>query len=51
MGAGIRLIGIVSWTHRWFNPQTTEVDARTIGEGYAEVLLSGLASGSVPAKD
>jgi AcrR family transcriptional regulator len=38
------LMGMVSWTHRWFNPQTTEVDARSIGESYAEVLLAGLAA-------
>jgi AcrR family transcriptional regulator len=45
------LMGMVSWTHRWFNPQTTEVDARTIGESYAEVLLSGLAAGRAPTND
>jgi hypothetical protein len=43
------LMGMVSWTHRWFNPQTAEVDAQSIGESYAEVLLAGLASGSAPA--
>jgi AcrR family transcriptional regulator len=45
------LMGMVSWTHRWFNPQTTEVDARTIGESYAEVLLAGLASGGTLPSD
>lgn len=42
------LMGMVSWTHRWFNPHTAEVDAKVIGESYAEVLLSGLATGVVP---
>ena len=38
------VMGMVSWTHRWFNPNTSEVDARAIGESYAEVILAGLAA-------
>lgn len=38
------VMGIISWTHRWFNPNTSEVDARSIGESYAEVILAGLAA-------
>lgn len=41
------VMGIISWTHRWFNPNTSEVDARSIGESYAEVVLAGLMA---PAK-
>ena len=45
------LMGMVSWTHRWFNPNTAEVDARAVGESYAEVLLAGLATGTVAAPE
>lgn len=37
------LMGMVSWTHRWFNPQRATVDATTIGAAYVEVLLNGMA--------
>ncbi|HEX4246265.1 MAG TPA: alpha/beta hydrolase fold domain-containing protein, partial [Pseudonocardia sp.] len=37
------LMGLVSWTHRWFNPTQSPVDAATIGEAYAQVLVGGLA--------
>ena len=36
------IIGMVSWTNRWFNPATSKVDAVTIGEAYAEMVLGGL---------
>lgn len=36
------VMGMVSWTHRWFSPAKSPVDARTIGESYAEILLGGL---------
>lgn len=36
------LIGMVSWTSRWFNPARTPVDAAVIGETYARLLLDGL---------
>nr|WP_214057484.1 hypothetical protein [Nocardioides aquaticus] len=43
------LMGMVSWTHRWFNPQTSTVNAQTIGQTCADVLLGGLATGTIPA--
>jgi AcrR family transcriptional regulator len=36
------IMGMVSWTHRWFNPNTSKVDAHAIGESYAQIILSGL---------
>lgn len=36
------LIGMVSWTNRWFNPDRASVDAATIGESYAQMLLAGM---------
>lgn len=36
------VMGMVSWTHRWFNPNTSSVDAHAIGESYADVIISGL---------
>lgn len=38
------VIGMVSWTNRWFNPATSSVDAATIGEAYAEMVLGGLVA-------
>lgn len=43
------IIGMVSWTHRWFNPATTAVDATRIGESYAEAILAGLINQEEPA--
>ena len=45
------LMGMVSWTHRWFNPETSLVQALEIGEEYASMLLHGLVAvaGDVPA--
>ncbi|OOL32255.1 hypothetical protein GQ85_08480 [Rhodococcus rhodochrous] len=40
------VMGIVSWTNRWFNPATTTVNAQAIGEAYAEILIQGLAGPS-----
>ena len=37
------LMGVVSWTHRWFNPDRSPVGADVIGEAYAELLLAGMA--------
>ena len=39
------LMGMVSWTHRWFNPAHTSTDAHAIGEAYADLLLGGLTTG------
>ena len=38
------LMGMVSWTHRWFNPETSPVNATQIGEEYAKILLDGLVT-------
>ena len=38
------LMGIVSWTHRWYNPESSAVDAQQIGEEYASMLLHGLVA-------
>jgi TetR/AcrR family transcriptional regulator, cholesterol catabolism regulator len=37
------ILGMVSWTNRWYNPERTGVGAEEIGTTYADVLLSGLA--------
>lgn len=42
------VIGMVSWTHRWFNPQRATADAETIGEAYVDVLLHGMTVVSTP---
>ena len=36
------VVGMVSWTSRWFNPGRSPVDAAAIGETYARLLLEGL---------
>jgi len=38
------LLGMVSWTHRWFNPEKSAISATEIGQAYAEVMLNGLAA-------
>lgn len=38
------LMGMVNWTNRWFNPQTSPVDAASIGQAYADILLVGLVN-------
>lgn len=45
------MIGMVSWTNRWFNPERTTVDAATIGEAYADMLLDGLVTAPGEAGD
>lgn len=42
------LMGLVSWTHRWFNPTQSPIEAGTIGEAYADLLVGGLG---VPAAE
>jgi acetyl esterase len=45
------LMGLVSWTHRWFNPRQSAVDAAAIGATYAELLLGGMeAQAGAPAE-
>ena len=36
------VIGIVSWTNRWFRPDSSEVSGEEIGRIYADMLLAGL---------
>ena len=36
------LMGMVSWTSRWFHPVRTPWDAGTIGAAYVDVLLHGM---------
>ncbi len=38
------LMGMISWTNRWFNPQTSSVSAAEIGAAYAEILLTGIVN-------
>jgi acetyl esterase len=45
------LMGLVSWTHRWFNPRQSTTDAATIGKAYADLLLGGLEADVVEAGD
>lgn len=35
------VMGVVGWTHRWYNP-AHDVDPTTIGEAYAEMILGGV---------
>lgn len=36
------VLGMVAWSNRWFDPNTSGVDAATIGRGYADVVVDGL---------
>ena len=38
----------VAWTNRWFNPETSTVDADTIGTAYADMLLGGMLADPGP---
>ncbi len=38
------VLGIVGWTHRWFRPGQSDVDAEEIGKTYAEIFLAGIES-------
>jgi AcrR family transcriptional regulator len=40
------VIGVVGWTHRWYNP-ARDADPTAIGEAYAEMLLGGV---EIPVK-
>lgn len=42
------VMGMVSWTNRWFNPQRSTVDADTIGRAYVDVLLNGMVVEAAP---
>lgn len=36
------VLGIIGWTHRWFHPENSEVNAQEIGQIYAKMILTGL---------
>ncbi|MDT7743325.1 MAG: TetR/AcrR family transcriptional regulator, cholesterol catabolism regulator [Actinomycetota bacterium] len=36
------ILGMVAWSNRWFNPETSSVPAREIGAAYAETVVRGL---------
>ncbi|MBV9921003.1 MAG: TetR/AcrR family transcriptional regulator [Pseudonocardia sp.] len=36
------IIGMVAWSNRWFDPNSSPVDAQTIGTNYADVIVDGL---------
>lgn len=38
------LMGMVSWTHRWFNPERSALSAQAIGDTFASMLLTGLSA-------
>lgn len=38
------VLGIVGWTHRWFRPDQSDVNAEDIGKTYAELFLAGIES-------
>lgn len=38
------VLGMVAWTNRWFNPETSTVGAAEIGHAYAEILLRGMVT-------
>jgi hypothetical protein len=39
------ILGMVGWTNRWFRPDQSPHDARTIGRTFADMVLGGLARG------
>lgn len=36
------VLGMAAWTNRWFDPNSSDVDAATIGRSYADVIVDGL---------
>lgn len=36
------VLGMVSWTNRWFDPNKSEVTAEVIGRSYADIVIDGL---------
>ncbi|MCD2186751.1 TetR/AcrR family transcriptional regulator [Actinomycetospora soli] len=36
------ILGMVAWSNRWFNPETSTVPAAEIGAAYAHTVLGGL---------
>ena len=44
------VLGMLGWTYRWFNPDTTHASADEIGETFADTLLLGLRTGRRPPR-
>lgn len=40
------ILGMVGWTNRWFNPDTSHISAQEIGRVYADLIINGLTSGN-----
>jgi AcrR family transcriptional regulator len=38
------ILGMVGWTHRWFNPSTSSVPAAELGRIFADTILGGLGA-------
>ncbi len=45
------LMGMVSWTYRWYNPRQSPVDAESIGQAYADVILHGMVVAEAGCQD
>jgi acetyl esterase len=45
------LMGLISWTHRWYNPDQSTIGASTIGAAYADLLVGGLEMPPVEVTD
>ncbi len=41
------ILGMVNWTNRWFKPDHADIDAKSIGEMYANIVTNGLTSGTL----
>lgn len=44
------LLGMLGWSYRWFNPETSKATAEEIATTFADSLLLGLQTGRRPAK-
>ena len=44
------ILGMVGWTNRWFVPDRSAESAAEIGDGYAELILTGLVSSGAPRR-
>lgn len=43
------IIGMVAWSNRWFDPETSPVPAEEIGRAYAETVITGLTPTASPS--
>lgn len=39
------IVGMIGWTNRWFDPGKSDVSAKEIGAGFADMILGGLTIG------